>query len=389
MSYDWRDQTITHRVRVMMVSQTNLNDGWGELEGVDLSKSSIDANYYTDTRYSGKLHVVGEGWRRGSFIRIVHEVPEWGYSNILGTFIVTDDKASEENGVWHYDLELHSTLKALEKDLLATPWTVAKGSSALHCTKQALTSSGLHSMRKVLGSFSNVYDATVEVDDSLAEDVRATTAQILQAGKSRLECLFAFASMCNNRIDVMPYGYIKVEKYVSPAAKQPKWRFDLSDPSGIVEEGSLSRSSDWLTMADTVAVVHRYTETSGSDSSSKSEQREVYATAKVASDAHHSTSKRGYTITDFREIKSMSPKTATRAQEIARGYLAEDVEQVEWDLKCSYVPLWEGDVVELYVHDGDPTYRGVRKCLVKDVTIDLQYMHMSLTLKETASGDKE
>lgn len=389
MSIDWKDQTITHRVRVMMISQTNLDDGWGELEGVDLSKSSIEGAYYTDTRCSGNITVYGEGWRRGSFLRIIHEIPEWRYSNVLGTFIVVGDKAVEKSGEWSYSLELHSTLKALEDDLLPSPWTIGLGASALACTKQVLAGSGLHSMRRALGDFSGSADATVEVDDSLADDVRATTAQIMQAGRSRLECIYALSTMCGNRVDVTPHGTIRFERYVSPAAKQPRFRFDLSDPRGIVEEGTLSRTTDWLTMADTVAVVHRYTEEVGSGTDKKSEQRELYAVARVGSDAHNSVARRGYSIVDFREISAMSPKTATRAQEMAAKYLAEDVEQVEWDLECAYVPIWEGDVVELVVHDGDPAYRGVRKCLVKNVSINLQYMHMKLTLKETASGDKE
>ena len=82
---DWADQRIEKRVTFEMVSQTNLDDSWGLLEGVDLSSSSIEGAYYTDTRTSGKVRVVGEGWRRGSFIRPILEVPSEGIRRELGT----------------------------------------------------------------------------------------------------------------------------------------------------------------------------------------------------------------------------------------------------------------------------------------------------------------
>lgn len=408
MAVDWKDVTAEHVVTFQMVSQTNLGDTWGELEGVDLSGSSLDAGYYTDERTSGTLAVVGEHWRRGSFIRVIHEIPKYGYKATLGTYIVTSDDAKCENGVWHYELELHSMLRTLVSDLLTRPWAIPKGSSATTAMKEVLTSSGVHSMRKTLGDFSDTSGATVEVDTSLAEDVQAKTAQMMKAGKSRLECLFALADMGGNRVDVVPYGYIRIEKRVSPASKVPKFRIDLADPRGIAIEGTLSRSTDWLSMPDTVVVQHDYTDevetgetykSSGTrsdgttynkgDPKTKNEQKTVYGTAKVASTSHQSVGVRGYSIVDFQSVKDLTPHTAKRAAEKAQEILKrQSVELVEWELETTYIPVWEGDVVELVVHDGLKAYQGVRKCLVKDVTISLDTMRMQLTLKETAAGDK-
>ena len=385
MAIDWRDQTHEHRVRYQMVSQTNLDDVWGELGGVDPSGSSIEAAYYTDTRTSGKLSVYGEHWIRGSFIRVTDEIPDLGYSRELGTYIVTKDDASLEGGIWHYDLELHSMLKGLSEDRLTQPWSIAKGASALDCMKGVLLGSGMHSMRKVLGILDHPGDAQVEVDDSLAEDVRATTAQIMQAGRSRLECLYALAKMSHNRVDVNPHGNIVVAKRVSPGSRSPKFRIDLADERGVSLYGTLSRSSDWLELPDVVAIEHKYTDKSGK----KSEQRTVYGEARLSSSHARSTARRGYSVVSFESVKEMAPKTAQRAHEMAKQRLAEQsTELVEWELQTVYLPLWEGDVVELVVHDGDPRYQGVRKCLVKQVEIELQHMTMRLTLKETASGDK-
>ena len=46
-------------------------------------------------------------------------------------------------------------------------------------------------------------------------------------------------------------------------------------------------------------------------------------------------------------------------------------------------------MVELNIPDGEKAYRGVRKCLVKNLDIELRHMTMTATLKETASGDEE
>lgn len=384
---DWRDLTAEHEVKIQMVSQTNLEDVWGELKGVDLANSSIEAAYYTDERTSGQLSVVGEGWKRGSFIRIIDTIPKYKYSNVLGTYIVTDDNATWSNGMWHYRLELHSTLKMLAQDLLTRPWAIAKGASALECMKGVLAGSGAHSMRKILGQFGASADSKVTMDDSLAEDVQATTAQVMAAGKSRLECMFALASMSNNRLEVHPRGYISVGKYVNPNSKVPKFRIDLSDPRGVAVEGSLSRSSDWLSIPDTYAVAHEYSEEVTKGGKKVTEQRAIYGEAHLASTAAHSVARRGYSIVHFASLPQMSPKTAKRAQEIAEKRLnSQNTELIEWELDTVYLPLWEGDVVELVIPSG--AYAGVRKCFVKNVSINLQTMGMQLTLKETAAAEK-
>ena len=78
---DWLDQTRTDVIEFLQVSPTNLNDVRGVLTGVDLGASSLTASYYTDTRTSGSLRVCDDSWVRGSFIRVVHRIPEWDYRN--------------------------------------------------------------------------------------------------------------------------------------------------------------------------------------------------------------------------------------------------------------------------------------------------------------------
>lgn len=371
MAYDWKDQTRIDTLKFEMVSPTNLTDVYGELDGVDLSGSSLDAAYYTDLRTSGTLAVRGDGWVRGSRIRITHEVPDWGYSNVLGTYYVTADPASRHHGEWSYELTLESALRGLSEDKLVRPWTIAKNAMALTA------------IRKCIG------DAYLPYDVSGANDMKVKTPQVLESGTTRLEALYSLCTLANNRVDVRSDGTITVKPYVLPSIKTPVFRIDLADPRGIAFD-DLSRESDWLTMPDTAAVSYKYSDTVQKNGKSETVQREINAWAKVPTGVHQAHAVRGYTITDFRSLSELEPRTAVNAQKMADRYLKEDAaELVTWELTTTYIPIWEGDVVELVIHDGDPFYQGIRKCLVKAVTLDLHHMTMQLTLKETASGDDD
>lgn len=362
---NWKDLDRTDQVRVVQVCPTDVDTEWGDLEGVDLANGSVETAYYSDTRMNGAISVVGDGWRRGSFIRIYHEIPEWGYSAPLGTFIVTGDKARLEKGAWTHDLTLQSILKGLSTEKLPRPWTIAKNASVKKAISQNLQAASRPWVD--LGAF----DATLK------------SPAVLETGTSRLSALFAMTNASGNRLDVDNWGYVTVGPYVPPASKAAVFEFDLNDSEGVMEDG-VGLSTDWLEMPDEVIVSHKYSEVVNG----KNREREIVALAKVPSDSHQSKTVRGYTVSDFRSVSEMTPRTAARAQQIANSYLARDMtEQVEWTMNCHYLPLRGGHVVDLIVPSGD--YQGRRRCLVKNTALNLGDMSMSLTLKETASGDDE
>ena len=359
---DWRDLTRTGEVVVEQVSPTNVDATMGPLEGVDLSGSSLSWGYYADTRTTGKLHVVGDGWRRGSMLRVTYRVPEWGWQRELGTYIVTSDAASRDHGTWSYDLDLQSVLYGLSTDLLVRPWAIAKNAMALTAARQIVAAAG----RELVADGAN--------------DYRLKSAKVIETGTSRLSALFALADMANDRLDVDGHGRVTISPYVAPASKVPTLGIDLADPRGVALDG-LTRSTDWLKMPNVAAVQFTY--------NAGGKQREINASAMVSASAHQSQSARGYTVTDLHQLSEMSPQTAAKAQQLASQYLANDAtEHVEWSLTTTYLPICAGDVVELTVHDGLADYRGRRRCLVKTCELDLGGMTMQLTLKEAASGDK-
>lgn len=364
---DWRDQRHENRITVQMVSPTNLNDVYGELEGVDLSGSSLSAGYYVDTRTSGTIAVVGEGWIRGSFLRVIYEIPEWDYRRTLGTYLVTDDGAKRSNGRWDYELQLQSMLFALSTEKAKKPWTLAKGASAKKAIKQILEASN----RPYI--------------DKASRDYTFGSPVVMESGKPILTRLFGLTQPSSNRLDVDGNGYVTISPYVLPNSKVPILEIDLNDPRGIAHD-DLARSTDWLQMPTEAAVSFKYT----TSSDGKSVEHEINAWATVSANSHASRAIRGYTVTDFRTISDMNPQTQAQAQKLANEYLKGDSrEHVTWNLTTQYLPIWEGDVITLRVYDGMEQYRGIRKCLVKNVELDLQFMQMQLTLKETASGDDD
>ena len=369
---DWTDTKRTDLLRVEMVSATDPEQSLGWLRGVDASGCSVDAGYYTDCRTSAKIRVVGEGWVRGSFLRIWHDVPEWGYHEPIGTYLVTNDAAERgEGGEWVYDLTCQGVLYALSTDLLAWPVTRAKGSSAKA------------GMRYILDQCKRRYI------DQGANDTNLGSALVMETGKSMLSHLYGLCRASNNRLDVDPRGRVRIEPYVAPGAKTPVATIDLTDGRGVSQAGTLSRSTDWLSAPSRVAVSFKYTEQVKRGKKSKSVEREIDAVADVGALDHRGPAQRGYTITDYRSVSDMKPRTKARAQQLANSYLKEqNAELVEWSLKTTFLPIWEGDVVWLNVPDGMGDYRGKRKCLVKALTIDCDTWTMDLKLKETASGDK-
>lgn len=368
MTPDWRDLRREDRLRFYMVCPTNLGQIYGELDGVDPSGSSLSCGYYTDTRTSGKLRVVGGNWIRGSFVRVVHEVPEWDYSRTLGTYVVTNDDATLENGVWTYELELESMLYALSTDLLAWPVTRAKGSSTLA------------GMRYVLNTCKRPF---VEASP---KDRRLGSALVMETGTSMLSLLYGMCDSTGNRLDVDPDGRVTISPYVNPSAKSPTLTIDVTDGRGTTLDG-IGRSTDWLSMANRAAVSCKYTETVKKGKKTKSVEREITAYADASANSHAASRNRGYTVTEFHSVSDMKPRTKAQAQKLANKYLANNTpELVQWSVKSTYLPIWEGDVVWLVTND--PDYPGRRKCLVKSVDLDLGSMEMDLTLKETSSGTK-
>jgi len=348
---DYFDQKLARSVEVLMVDPHNLDAVMGSLEGVDLSGSSVSAAYYTDTRTSAKLAVVGDGWIPGSLLRIVAHIGD--ESRTLGTYWVYDDDAKRNGSTWEYDYKLQSALYRISQDRGVGPWIIKGGVTAMKAAAQDLDWAGA--------------DYTIAGNDAIINE-----PIVFEGGKNRLEHIMALCTMADNRVDVEPDGTIAIGAYKEPAEQEPSLTLDLNDPRGVVQDG-ITRASDRYSMANRIVV--SFTSNEGA------EQTEIVGYADVSGNLSPKNS--GRIITDYRVVDSLNPPTTATAFDLAKKYADMQRPAIEWDLETAYLPIWEGDIIALIVHDG--AYTGRRKCLVKNVDINLSDLSMSLKLKELSN----
>ena len=376
MAINWnhfaREGTLTFH----MVSPNDKSQVYGELDGVILGGSSLSASYYTDTRTSGKLTVLGDSYMpyRNSFIRITYEVPSIGHRRVLGTYLVRNDNGRYENGAWVYELELQSMLYGLSTELGYAPLTFATGAKVMDAAHLIVS--------KAAGG-------KVKYADNTSDATNKTFPQplVLETGSSQLARLYDVCKAANVRLDVGPSAEGTFADYVEPSKRASTMTIRVDDLLGFSMDG-VELSTNWHEMASVAAVTYKYTvQTKGADGKTESVQKEINAQATIGN-VHQNQANRGWTVTSFETLSDVENPTQAMADQKAKENLEKNSKElVEWKLSTMYVPLWEGDVVDFVVPSGP--YKGTRKCLVKNVELELEHMTMELTLKETASGDEE
>jgi len=341
---DWTDQTRPHWITVEMLQPQMLDAAIGELDGVDLSGSSVSASYTTDTRTSAKLRVVGGNWVRGSWLRIVAHYPDW--ERELGTYVVAGEPYRLSGGV--YDLELQSLLWAFSKDECPWPLSLDAGQWAMRVAAAEC------------GAFRTAFpDGDAKLPEAVTYD----------SGTNRLKRHFDLLAIAGMRAEVDGHGVFTAEPL--GAARAAEFSISLADPKGIAH-GDVTRESDFLTMPNRAGIAYKW--------NADGDDRAVYAHSDAKGNA--SPDVRGYAVTELKVLEELDPPTYAHAQEEADRLRDTFRESVEWRLRCRYIPIWEGDTVILDVADRDPEYSGKRTCRVESLELDLEHMDMSLVLKE-------
>lgn len=337
-------------MRTLMVSPQNMDVVLGELEGVEQSSVRLSFSYYSNTRTNGKMEYIGDGWVRGSFIRFEEDGRE------IGTYAVVDESSEIRNGAVHHSLELRSALHLLETDIADQPWLIGKGQSVKAAVDQLMKSCSRPCKND-------------------GNDYTLRTPTVYESGDSQLKRLFSLCDMANNRVDVNAHGLVTIKPYVEPYRRSSSFEIDLADTAGAALDG-ISFATDYLSLPNRVSVVYRYSENVNGESVNK----EVYGRADASGNLARQT--RGYVVSDFRVVDELNPPTAARAREMADDIMKKVGEQVEWKVRLVGAPITAGDVVDLVVDNGPSGYVGRRKCLVKNMDLDMQFMNQTVTLKE-------
>lgn len=343
------DWTIANRkdvITVQMVDPHSLDRVIGLLEGVYLPGTSVTEGYYTDTRVSAKVSTVGDdGYVSDAWLRIVHSVPDEGYSEELFCGPVTDASSDDESGVTKTKYSLDSNLYTIKDDLLVNGFSIGRGGRLKMAVDQLLSMCGR------------------ERDLSKMQDKVIQAPVMYERGDSALSDLF---DMCDgtNRVSVDGHGRVTVSKYTAPSAIGPILDIDPLDPRSVVV-GSVSHSDS--SRKTPGRVIYK------SGSGDKERVGSYDAPASAAS----SSARRGYMVAKMETASGTDDPSVSQLNAMARrSWQASQDAGREHEMTVIWQALHQGDVVR-YRHDGEWV-----KCLVKSVESDLGAMRQRLTLKE-------
>ena len=343
----WLDGTRKDELHAYMVDPHNLDVVRGELTGVKEGSVTLTEGYYTDTRVSGSIEVENDGsWIDGSWIRLIHTSPAYGYNDELATLIPTKMSHTYQSTTF----ELQSVLWALNEDRLPCHYAIGEGATAWQ-------------------AFNRICDTCGKTGLILpgAQDYRYTSTVIYEIGDSFLSDLFDIANTAGDRLNVDGHGRITLEAYTEPSQRTATWTLSLTDTRGIVGETDGSWYEEPGKVSNRAIVVFK-----------GDNDLELIGGADLDATSKYSAAHRGYTVATVHDVNDMSPQTAARATDLARQYLATDsTEIITRQISTMWIPAHQGDIVDLIENDGTS-----KKYLLKDIDKDTGTWTCNLTLKE-------
>ena len=207
----------------------------------------------------------------------------------------------------------------------------------------------------------------IKYDFSANKKSRYGSAKSYEGGCSMLKMFNDMADRCEGRVEAAANGAVSIETYVRPKKKTAIFTINADAANGITQDG-ISVSSNHLSIPSRIVVEYQ------NDGNSK------WVSGKVDS-SYAKKATRGYELTKLLNADSYS-EAQTKMSRAQKHYL--DIRR-EWSLKTMYLPIWEGDCVNLYVSGMGSEYKGKRKCFVKNLDWNLGTMELSLNLKECAT----
>lgn len=343
----WRDGTRRDELHAYMIDPHNLDVVRGELTNIKAGTASLTEGYYTDTRISGSIEIAADGtWQDGSWIRLIHTCPDYGYSEELATLIPT--KISHTYTSTKF--ELQSVLWALDADMLPCHYAIGEGATAFE-------------------AFRRICDTCGKTSSILPEahDYRYSSTVVYEIGDSFLSDLFDIANTASDRLSCDAHGRITLAPYIKPANRTEDLVLDMRDTRGIVAASDGSWDEEPWKVSNRSIVVFK-----------GDNDFELIGGADVDATSRYSSARRGYTVAKIHTENDMSPQTAARATELARQYLLSDsTETITRQITTRWLPIHQGDIARLIEADGTS-----KKYLVKDIDKDCGAWTCDLTLKE-------
>ena len=353
---DWHSQELDHEYHVYMVDPIDHTSVLGELEVYADSGSVTWAEGDGEgVNLTASLEVPDwSKWIEGTWLQIVHQIPSYNYSRILGTFIVWDEGASGGLDTFTGSPELVGVFRGLEYDLM--PYILAVGQGASVKTV----------MSRVMGATPIKYRFSGNF-----KDYRFTEPYVFDPGQSRLEVMRQLCSIAGDVIKPEEYGSILIENKADVTTKAPVYTIDCDSPDSIVYESSVSIQSNNRQVAGrSIAIWNSQDEEGG---------LVISGYADVAPTHFASPMRRGYVVSELHELEDLpDPMTHAHVETLARRWLKDDSTASNgWSLETAWLPLVNGDVVSFR-----PPGKEFRNCVVDSIEGNLASWTSSITLLE-------
>lgn len=350
---DWTSTELKHRLSVEMVDALNHSDMLGAMN-VSESNASVTKDITMNTISQASITCLDwSEWIENSWIRIVHEIPEYNYRNVLGTYFVYSEGRSWEYGSMAASPTLYSSLKALSLDKIASPIFIGEGAA-------------------VSTVFATILDPFI--DHTIAPacgDYHYTSTYVLDAGDTKLDALQSTLSHVNWEYRLNGDGSLHFVPFVPYAARSIVYTIDANSTDSVIYENTLKPEGTNRTSPGRSIVVWK-----GEDNSDEP----VTAYADVGSDNPASPQRRGYIVSELHELSDMNgDRTARNAMEYARQFLQKDsVVSRKWTMTTLWIPIDVGDCISFRPPDETSFIRTI----VQNIEYDLSKWNMKITIIE-------
>lgn len=345
----WATTHRTDRIIVQMVDPNNVDIVRGELTNVLANALSLTFNFNSDNKVSGKISALDDGsYIENSWLRIIHRVPEYNYTNELATLVPVTRTVTERAGVKVTEYTLRSALWAVSDDLFVYHLSCGSGQTTHDVFRHICDMCG-RQYNIVPNARNYVYSDSV----------------VYEIGDSVLKILYDIASMANNQLDVDGHGDITLAPYDLPKNRTPEWTLSDKDDSSLVIDSDKTLTDDVSDIINAVIVSY------------KNQDNEIVGWAGANAKEPLSHAHLGFTRAKLKQVNELEPAQQLTAERIAVSELARDlIHHKERQITCQYFPVRAGEVIN-YITDNKPV-----KCLVTNVDVSWQSKTVSLTLRE-------
>lgn len=365
---DWTDTGYSYNVEVAVVSQTNVDETLGMLNGVVYEGLTVGENYNSDSRVQGKVTTVvaqgtSDGYVENARLRIILTVPSRSWSEELMTGYVSNISESNNNGYVKRTYTIESTIWGLLDHLVNTNIIIGKGA-------------------RLINVWTRLLNATTRMQHKhdRAVDHRFSTNIVYEAGSSLGTILFEVASGYN-RMEVDGHGRLVLEKYVAPSRRNPSDFLDLNDIRGLTLYPLDKSSSKWEAPGRAIVTsVRTVTNRNG-----KSSQQTIVGCYDAPSSNKTSIGARGWLKArrDTYSGTSGNPSVSELNAIAKRNWQNAQNNGDSWTCTSVFKDYHAGDVLTFIVpsKQGSTSVKS-KKVLVTAVTTNLESMTQDLSLKE-------